>query len=107
DRVASEGSVLQVFVTFEGPWAIAPDPEDASSVLLLAPKTKAHRDLYVTASNNSALAAGTYDLSVPARTGSAAETFDDDRFAALALRGAKTVARHLTAALYLFGRPQG
>src|SRR5713226_7166964 len=51
-----------VFVTFEGPWAIVPDPKDANSVLLLAPKTKAHRDLYVTASNNSTLAAGTYDL---------------------------------------------
>jgi hypothetical protein len=66
-----------VFVVFEGSWAIVPDPKDANSVLLLAPKTKAHRDLYVTASNNSSLAAGTYDLSVPARTGSAAGTFDE------------------------------
>lgn len=66
-----------VFVVFEGPWAIVPDPKDANSVLLLAPKTKAHRDLYVTASNNSTLAAGTYDLSVPARTGSAAGAFDE------------------------------
>jgi hypothetical protein len=66
-----------VFVVFEGPWAIVPDPKDVSSILLLAPKTKLHRDLYVTASNNSALAAGTYDLSVPARTSSAAGTFDD------------------------------
>jgi hypothetical protein len=66
-----------VFVTFEGPWVIVPDPKDANSVLLLAPKTKAHRDLYVTASNNSTLAAGTYDLSVPARTGSAAGAFDE------------------------------
>jgi hypothetical protein len=30
-----------------------------------------------------------------------------DRFAALAFRGAKTVARHLAATLYLFGRPSG
>jgi hypothetical protein len=30
-----------------------------------------------------------------------------DRFTAFALRGAKTVARHLTATLYLFGRPSG
>jgi hypothetical protein len=66
-----------VFVVFEGPWAIVPDPKDANSVVLLAPKTKAHRDLYVTASNNSALAAGTYDLSLPARTGSAAGVFDE------------------------------
>jgi hypothetical protein len=66
-----------VFVVFEGSWAIVPDPKDGHSVLLLAPKTKAHRDLYVTASNNSSLAAGTYDLSVPARTGSAAGTFDE------------------------------
>src|SRR5271167_4327112 len=69
-----------VFVVFEGPWAIVPDPKDANSVLLLAPKTKAHRDLYVAASNNSSLAAGTYDLSLPARTGSAAGTFDESIF---------------------------
>src|SRR5258708_7774920 len=66
-----------VFVVFEGPWAIVPDPKDANSVLLLAPKTKAHRDLYVTASNNSSLAAGTYDFSVPGRAGSAAGAFDE------------------------------
>jgi hypothetical protein len=66
-----------VFVVFEGPWAIVPDPKDANSVLLLAPKTKAHRDLYVTASNNSTLSAGTYDLSLPARTGAAAGAFDE------------------------------
>lgn len=66
-----------VFVVFEGPWVIVPDPKDANSVLLLAPKTKAHRDLYVTASNNSTVAAGTYDLSLPARTGAAAGTFDE------------------------------
>ncbi len=66
-----------VFVVFEGPWAIVPDPKDANSVLLLAPKTKVHHDLYVAASNNSSLAAGIYDLSVPARTGPAAGTFDE------------------------------
>jgi hypothetical protein len=66
-----------VFMVFEGPWVIVPDPKDANSVLLLAPKTKAHRDLYVTASNNSALVAGTYDLSVPGRAGSAAGAFDE------------------------------
>lgn len=56
----------KVFVVFEGPWAIVDDPKDPNSVLALAPKTKAHRDLYIAASNDSVLAAGTYDLSVPA-----------------------------------------
>jgi len=56
----------KVFVVFEGPWAIVADPKDPNSVLALAPKTKLHRDLYVAASNDSTLAAGTYDLSVPA-----------------------------------------
>jgi hypothetical protein len=56
----------KVFVVFEGPWAIVDDPKDPNIVLALAPKTKLHRDLYVAASNDSTLAAGTYDLSVPA-----------------------------------------
>ncbi|HLX82661.1 MAG TPA: hypothetical protein VKR59_02105 [Terriglobales bacterium] len=56
----------KVFVVFEGPWALVADPKDANSVLALAPKTKSHRDLDVSASNESVLAAGTYDLSVPA-----------------------------------------
>ncbi len=59
-------STEKVFIVFEGPWAIVDDPKDANSVLALAPKTKLHRDLYVAASNVSTLAAGTYDLSVPA-----------------------------------------
>jgi len=66
----------KVFVTFEGPWAFVPDPKDASSILALAPKTKAHRDLYIAASNNAVLPSGVYDLSVPARTGAAAGAFD-------------------------------
>ena len=56
----------KVFVEFEGPWAIVADPKDANSVLAVAPKTKVHNDLFVAASNDSPLAAGTYDLSVPA-----------------------------------------
>ena len=68
-------STEKVFVTFEGPWAIVPDPKDANSVLLVAPKTKAHRDLYVKASNESTLAAGVYQLSVPVPSG-AAGTYD-------------------------------
>src|SRR6267154_1859121 len=59
-------STEKVFVVFEGPWAIVADPKDANSVLALAPKTKLHRDLYVSASNESTLATGTYELSVPA-----------------------------------------
>ena len=66
----------QIFVTFEGPWAIAPDPKNANNVLLLAPKTKHHRDLYVTASNHSTLAAGVYDLSFPGQVTSGAGTYD-------------------------------
>ena len=46
----------KVFVVFEGPWALVADPKDANSVLALAPKTKSHRDLSVSASNG--LAAG-------------------------------------------------
>src|SRR5713226_7503461 len=70
----------KVFVTFEGPWAIVADPKDANSVLVLAPKTKLHRDLYVAASNESTLAAGTYDLSVPAH-GPASSAALDPSFA--------------------------
>jgi hypothetical protein len=65
----------QVFVTFEGPWAIAPDPKNTNNVLLLAPKTKHHRDLYVTASNHSTLAAGIYDLSFPGQVTPGAGTY--------------------------------
>jgi hypothetical protein len=65
-----------VFVVFEGPWAFAPDPKDAGSVVAIAPKTKGHRDLYVKASHHSTLAAGVYDLSFPAHSGAAAATAD-------------------------------
>jgi hypothetical protein len=66
----------EIHVVFEGPWVIVPDPKDANSVLLLAPKTAAHRNLYVAASNNASLEAGTYDLTLPPRSGSAAGSFD-------------------------------
>jgi hypothetical protein len=56
----------KVFVIFEGPWAFVDDPKDANRVLALAPRSKIHNDLYVAASNDSVLAAGIYDLSVPA-----------------------------------------
>jgi hypothetical protein len=77
---SAAASTEKVFVVFEGPWAIAADPKDANSVLVLAPKTKLHRDLYVAASNESTLAAGTYDLSVPAH-GAATSAALDPSFA--------------------------
>ena len=64
-----------VYVIFEGPWAFAPDPKDANSVIALAPKTKSHRDLVVQRKENT-LAAGIYDLSFPARSGPGAGTVD-------------------------------
>jgi len=66
----------EVHIIFEGPWAIVADPKDANSVLVLAPKTKLHRDLYVSATNESTLAAGTYDLSVPAHGAAFSGTLD-------------------------------
>lgn len=69
-------TATKVFVVFEGPWAFVPDPSDAAKVLALAPKTKIHRDLYVAASNNSTLASGVYDLSVPVSGGVGAATPD-------------------------------
>jgi hypothetical protein len=79
----------KVFVIFEGPWAFAPDPKDAGKVLAIAPKTKIHRDLYVTASNNATLASGIYDLSVPVSGGAGAATQDPN------LAQAKTTAADL------------
>jgi hypothetical protein len=73
---AASATTKDVYVVFEGPWVIAPDPKDANSVLLLAPKTKTHRDLYVTASNHSTLAAGTYDLSFPGHVTPGAGVYD-------------------------------
>jgi hypothetical protein len=69
-------STEKVFVEFRGPWAFVPDPKDTNSVLAIAPKAKGHRDLYVQASNQSTLAPGVHDLSLPAHSGSAAATAD-------------------------------
>jgi hypothetical protein len=79
----------KVFVVFEGPWAFTPDPKDASKVLAIAPKTKIHRDLYMTASNNATLASGIYDLSVPLSGGADAATQDPN------IAQAKTTAADL------------
>jgi hypothetical protein len=64
-----------VYVVFEGPWAFAPDPKDANSVVALAPKTKSHRDLIVQ-TWGTMLGSGTYELSLPVRSGPAAGTVD-------------------------------
>jgi len=69
-------STEKVFVEFRGPWAFAPDPKDANSVLAIAPKVKSHRDLFVQASNQSTLASGVYDLSLPKHSGPAAATVE-------------------------------
>src|ERR1700694_1094561 len=60
-----------VFVNFEGPWAFARDPNDANSVFAFAPKTKTHHDLVVQSSaskssDSKTLAAGIYELALPA-----------------------------------------
>jgi hypothetical protein len=73
---ASAAPTERVFVVFEGPWAIVADPKDANSVLALAPKTKVHNDLYVAASNDSPLATGAYDLSVPPHGPATSGTLD-------------------------------
>jgi hypothetical protein len=75
-KAASAGNTEKVHVEFRGPWAFITDPKDANSVLAIAPKAKGHRDLYVQASNQSTLAAGAYDLSLPGHTGPAAATAD-------------------------------
>jgi hypothetical protein len=72
---STAAATKDVYVVFEGPWAFAPDPKDANSVIALAPKTKSHRDLVVQTRYNM-LASGIYDLSLPARTGPAAGTVD-------------------------------
>jgi hypothetical protein len=64
----------KVFIEFRGPWAFVPDPKDAKILLAIAPKIKAHRDLFVQASNESTLAAGVYELSIPASAGGGAAT---------------------------------
>jgi hypothetical protein len=53
-----------VFVTFEGPWAIVPDPNDSHGILALAPNTSIHRELAVVPANTT-LKPGVYELSIP------------------------------------------
>jgi hypothetical protein len=80
-RAAQARKTQKVFVTFEGPWAFARDPNDANSVFAFAPKTSSHHDLMVqsspstshesTASAGETLSAGIYELSLPAIPSSA------------------------------------
>src|ERR1700756_3067410 len=72
---ATAATTKDVYVVFDGPWAIVPDPKDANSVLALAPKTKSHRDLVVQAWDKT-LSSGIYNLSLPPRSGPAAGTVD-------------------------------
>jgi len=65
----------ELFVTFEGPWSIVPDPKDANSVLAIAPKTKSHRFLAFVPGNTE-LDAGVYDLTVPAKAATGTPSFD-------------------------------
>ena len=69
----------EFFATFEGPWAIVPDPKDPNSVLAIAPKTKSHRFLEVVPAN-AELDAGVYDLAIPVRPAAGAPALDKNIF---------------------------
>lgn len=86
---AAAAAPEKVFVIFEGPWAFAPDPKDAGKILAIAPKTKDHRDLYITPSKRLSLKSGVYDLSIPATTATGAPSIDPD------ITQAKTTAADL------------
>jgi hypothetical protein len=58
----------EIYVTFEGPWAIVADPKNSAYVIAIAPKTKSHAPLAVVPANVH-LGAGIYDLSVPSSDG--------------------------------------
>ena len=75
---ASEPDSQQVYVIFEGPWAIVPDPDDTTKVIAIAPKTASHRPLGV-APANIQLDAGLYELRVPV-PGAASASFDKGIF---------------------------
>ena len=72
---AAVTTTKDVYVVFDGPWAIVPDPKDANSILALAPKTTSHRDLVVQAWDKT-LSSGIYTLSLPPRSGPAGGTVD-------------------------------
>ena len=64
---AAVASTQKTYVEFEGPWAFTADPNDASTVIAIAPKTKGHHNLFVKASNSAVFEAGMYNLALPAR----------------------------------------
>jgi len=67
-------STEAVYVIFEGPWAIVPDPDNPNAVVALAPKTSSHRPLaFVPASK--ILDPGVYELTVPSH-GEPPKVFD-------------------------------
>jgi hypothetical protein len=68
----------KLFVTFEGPWAFAPDPNDSNSVLAMTVLANYHHKLFVKAAYNKELEAGVYDLSLPPRTAPPTGTVDPD-----------------------------
>jgi hypothetical protein len=77
-RAAQARKTQKVFVTFEGPWAFARDPNDANSVFAFAPKTKTHHDLVVETGlapsqtrQAASLPAGIYEFTLPAIPSSA------------------------------------
>jgi hypothetical protein len=61
----SKQTSTEIFVTFEGPWAIVADPKNPANVIAIAPKTKSHALLAVVPANIH-LDAGVYDLAIPA-----------------------------------------
>ena len=73
---AATATTREVHVVFEGPWAIAPDPKDPNSILLLAPKTSTHRLLYVAGAYHYDLDSGVYQLSFPGTVAPGAGTYD-------------------------------
>jgi hypothetical protein len=71
----------EIYVTFEGPWAIVADPKNSAYVIAIAPKTKSHAPLAVVPAN-AHLDAGIYELSVPPSDGVNNVTVDKGIFQA-------------------------
>ena len=74
-------ATIEIFVTFEGPWAIVADPKNPANVIAIAPKTKSHAHLAVVPANIH-LDAGTYDLAIPTRGGTNTSKIDKGIFQA-------------------------
>lgn len=74
-------AMTDIFVTFEGPWAIVADPKNSANVIAIAPKTRSHTPLAVVPANIH-LDAGTYDLAIPSSGGANTSTIDKGIFQA-------------------------